>query len=156
MEFGITLLFTMGNVCLNMGVVFGVFLLLRPLLVRIVTPQQRVWLWYVFWYSALFFTAWGCISYHRVLPVTVWDLLGVSAARSYELFRGPLFLPPDYDGPGTYALTLPGGVRVPIALTDTLCLAVAAVYLAGVVCLAVWMVRRALAPAAAGTAGDPD
>ena len=44
MEFGITLLFTMGNVCLNMGVVFGVFLLLRPLLVRIVTPQQRVWL----------------------------------------------------------------------------------------------------------------
>ena len=145
MEFGITLLFTMGNVCLNMGVVFGVFLLLRPLLVRIVTPQQRVWLWYVFWYSALFFTAWGCISYHRVLPVTVWDLLGVSAARSYELFRGPLFLPPDYDGPGTYALTLPGGVRVPIALTDTLCLAVAAVYLAGVVCLAVWMVRRALA-----------
>ena len=39
MEFGITLLFTMGNVCLNMGVVFGVFLLLRPLLVRIVTPQ---------------------------------------------------------------------------------------------------------------------
>ena len=145
MEFGITLLFTMGNVCLNMGVVFGVFLLLRPLLVRIVTPQQRVWLWYVFWYSALFFTAWGCISYHRVLPVTVWDLLGVSAARSYELFRGPLFLPPDYDGPGTYALTLPGGVQVPIALTDTLCLAVAAVYLAGVVCLAVWMVRRALA-----------
>ena len=145
MEFGITLLFTMGNVCLNMGVVFGVFLLLRPLLVRIVTPQQRVWLWYIFWYSALFFTAWGCISYHRVLPVTVWDLLGVSAARSYELFRGPLFLPPDYDGPGTYALTLPGGVRVPIALTDTLCLAVAAVYLAGVVCLAVWMVRRALA-----------
>lgn len=111
MEFGITLLFTMGNVCLNMGVVFGVFLLLRPLLVRIVTPQQRVWLWYVFWYSALFFTAWGCISYHRVLPVTVWDLLGVSAARSYALFRGPLFLPPDYDGPGTYALTLPGGDR---------------------------------------------
>ena len=64
---------------------------------------------------------------------------------NYGLFSGPLFLPPDYDGPGTYALTLPGGVRVPIALTDTLCLAVAAVYLAGVVCLAVWMVRRALA-----------
>ena len=97
MEFGITLLFTMGNVCLNMGVVFGVFLLLRPLLVRIVTPQQRVWLWYVFWYSALFFTAWGCISYHRVLPVTVWDLLPEAMSflgvRSFSLrtttVRGP-------------------------------------------------------------------
>ncbi len=145
MEFGITLLFTMGNVCLNLGVVFGVFLLLRPLLVRIVTPQQRVWLWYVFWYSALFFTGWGCISYYRVLPVTVWDLLKIPGGINYGLFSGPLFLPPDYDGPGTYALTLPGGVRVPIALTDNLCLAAAAVYLTGVVCLAVWMVRRALA-----------
>ena len=37
MEFWISLLFAMGNSCLNAGVVFGVFLLLRPLLVRIVS-----------------------------------------------------------------------------------------------------------------------
>lgn len=142
MEFWISLLFAMGNSCLNAGVVFGVFLLLRPLLVRIVTPQQRVWLWYIFWYSVPFFTLWSGVRWFRVLPVTVWDLLGVSAANRYVGFQGPLFLPAYYDGPGSYALTLPGGTQVPIALTDTLCLAAAAVYLAGVVCLGVWMVRR--------------
>ena len=141
MEFGITLLFTMGNVCLNAGVVFGVFLLLRPLLVRIVTPQQRVWLWYIFWYSVLIFTLWSGVRWFRVLPVTVWDLLGVSTASSYEIFNGPLFLPAYYDGPGTYMLTLPGGVQLPMELNDNLCLAVAAVYLAGALYATFRMIR---------------
>ena len=49
MAAGITLLFTYGNICVSTGVIFGIFFLLRPLLVRTVTPQQRVWMWYILW-----------------------------------------------------------------------------------------------------------
>ena len=145
MEFWITLLFALGNLCLCMGIAFGVFFLLRPLLLRLVTPQQRVWMWYIFWYSLPFFQVWAAVTWGRIFPVTVWDLIGAAAPVEYgwaRLFEGPKFLPSEYTGPGSYVFTLPGGGQVPVALTDGLCMAVAAVYLAGAACLAVRMVRR--------------
>ena len=158
MAAGITLLFTYGNICLSTGVIFGIFFLLRPLLVRTVTPQQRVWMWYILWYSMPFFTVWRLVSSLRVLPVTVWDLLGVVSSGSLwyrGLYGGPLFLPAAYDGPGVYALSLPGGVQVPVELSDQLCLAAAAVYLAGAAYLAFRMIRSARALRRMGRSGTP-
>ena len=65
------------NAGLALGVVLAVLILLRPLLLRLLTPQQRVAVWYVAWSIGIFGNLWGLTSLVRVLPVTVWDLLDV-------------------------------------------------------------------------------
>ena len=145
MDVLITLLLCFCNTCLAAGVAFGVLVLLRPLLVPLVTPQQRVWMWYLFWYSIPFLSVWNIFAYpgFRILPITVWDLLGVPSSESPRtLFGAPAFLPGRYGGPGIYHLTLPGGRQIPVELTDGLCLVLAALYLASIAAVAVWMVRR--------------
>ena len=64
------------NAGLALGVVLAVLILLRPLLLRLLTPQQWVAVWYVAWSIGIFGNLWGLTSLVRVLPVTVWDLLG--------------------------------------------------------------------------------
>ena len=121
MDVLITLLLCICNACLAAGVAFGVLVLLRPLLVPLVTPQQRVWMWYLFWYSIPFLSVWDILAYpgFRILPITVWDLLGVPSSESPRtLFGAPAFLPGRYGGPGIYHLTLPGGRQIPVELTD--------------------------------------
>lgn len=135
-----TVLLSYCNACLAAGVAFGVLALLRPLLLRLVTPQQRVWMWYVFWVGSIVLGQWGWPTLLRVFPISVWDLLNVPAGQG--LYSVPAFLPDYYAGPGDYLLTLPGGAQVTVALTDGLCLALTALYLAGLAAMAVWMVRR--------------
>lgn len=87
------------------GVVLAVLILLRPLLLRLLTPQQRVAVWYVAWSIGIFGNLWGLTSLVRVLPVTVWDLLGSPAGRD---IRRAGFPAAAYDGPGEYPVVLPG------------------------------------------------
>ena len=70
------------------------------------TPQQRVAVWYVAWSIGIFGNLWGLTSLVRVLPVTVWDLLG---PRPGGIFGAPAFLPPAYDGPGSTPWSCPAG-----------------------------------------------
>lgn len=56
------------NAGLALGVVLAVLILLRPLLLRLLTPQQRVAVWYVAWSIGIFGNLWGLTSLVRVLP----------------------------------------------------------------------------------------
>ena len=152
----ITVLMTFWNRSLCVGVMAAVFCLLRPLLVRVVTPQQRVILWYILWSTSLISTMWYATSYFRVLPVTVWDLLNVPSAQAgMYRYGNPAFLPANYNGPGTYVFTLPGGIQVPVGLTDGLCIALILVYLAVAAALAWWMLRQMTRLRSLGQSGVP-
>ena len=39
------------NVGLMMGMTFGALILLRPVTNRLLPPRQRVWIWFVGWYT---------------------------------------------------------------------------------------------------------
>ena len=53
------------NAGLALGVVLAVLILLRPLLLRLLTPQQRVAVWYVAWSIGIFGNLWGLTSLVR-------------------------------------------------------------------------------------------
>ena len=94
------------NAGLALGVVLAVLLLLRPLLLRLLTPQQRVAVWYVAWSIGIFGNLWGLTSLVRVLPVTVWDLLGPRPA-GYSARR--LSCRPPTTGRGSTPWSCPAG-----------------------------------------------
>ena len=150
----ITILLTYFNTSLCMGVLAAVLCLLRPLVVRVITPQQRSILWYILWAASLWSGIYFAAFAFHILPVTVWDLLNVPPAE-HGLHRGPAFLPAVYEGPGTYFLTLPGGSQVPVALTDGLCAALLLIYLAVAAALAWRMLRQTARLRRLGQAGVP-
>ena len=130
------------NAGLALGVVLAVLLLLRPLLLRLLTPQQRVAVWYVAWSIGIFGNLWGLTSLVRVLPVTVWDLLG---PRPGGIFGAPAFLPPAYDGPGEYPVVLPGGETAAVELNSGPLLALSLLWAAVAVGLLLWYCHRSFA-----------
>lgn len=130
------------NAGLALGVVLAVLILLRPLLLRLLTPQQRVAVWYVAWSIGIFGNLWGLTSLVRVLPVTVWDLLG---PRPGGIFGAPAFLPPAYDGPGEYPVVLPGGETAAVELNSGPLLALSLLWAAVAVGLLLWYCHRSFA-----------
>ena len=130
------------NAGLALGVVLAVLILLRPLLLRLLTPQQWVAVWYVAWSIGIFGNLWGLTSLVRVLPVTVWDLLG---PRPGGIFGAPAFLPPAYDGPGEYPVVLPGGETAAVELNSGPLLALSLLWAAVAVGLLLWYCHRSFA-----------
>ena len=106
------------------------------------TPQQRVAVWYVAWSIGIFGNLWGLTSLVRVLPVTVWDLLG---PRPGGIFGAPAFLPPAYDGPGEYPVVLPGGETAAVELNSGPLLALSLLWAAVAVGLLLWYCHRSFA-----------
>ena len=102
----ITILLTYFNTSLCMGVLAAVLCLLRPLVVRVITPQQRSILWYILWTASLWSGIYFAAFAFHILPVTVWDLLNVPPAE-HGLHRGPAFLPAAYEGPGRGPISSP-------------------------------------------------
>lgn len=104
--------------CVNVGLMAGLVALflvvLRPVLLRLFTAQQRVIIWLV----ALTV---GHMPLHKrgaVLPVTLQTLI---VPRTGQFFSpNPAFLPVAYEGPGAYNLALPGVGLVEVTLTDAL------------------------------------
>ena len=150
----ISILLMYFNRSLCAGVMAALLCLLRPLVVRVITPQQRSFLWYILWVASLLGGIYFAASAFQILPVTVWDLINVPPAE-HGLHRGPAFLPAAYEGPGTYFLTLPGGSQVPVALTDGLCAALLLIYLAVAAALAWRMLRQTARLRRLGQAGVP-
>ena len=131
MEFLATFALTLLNLGLTVGLVLGVLILLRPLLLRVLGAQQRVILWTVAWILAYFpTTTLDLIMMIRLLPVTFFDLITprTSGFRSF-----PAFLPQSYDGAGRYNIALPGGTMVPVEMDGGWLLALFTIlWLAGV------------------------
>ncbi len=98
--------------------------------------------WYVAWSIGIFGNLWGLTSLVRVLPVTVWDLLG---PRPGGIFGAPAFLPPAYDGPGEYPVVLPGGETAAVELNSGPLLALSLLWAAVAVGLLLWYCHRSFA-----------
>lgn len=105
---------TVANAGLLAGYITLALLVLRPVLLRLFTAQQRAVIWLVVWNLGYFpLNARG-----GVLPVTFQDLIAV---RTGSLFgTDPAFLPPSYEGAGVYHIALPGDVLIPVTLNDAL------------------------------------
>lgn len=128
----------------NMGIVAGLMLggilVLRPVLLRLLTAQQRAWLDMLGWYGTGMVNMFGLLGWIHILPVTFRDL--ITPRTDVGTFDLPTYFPTDYRGAGEYIVALPGGKAVWVELTDELILALTLVWLAGIAALTVWMWRR--------------
>lgn len=128
---------TMLNSGLMLGLTTGVLLLLRPVLKRIFSPNQRILLWLVLMVGQEHFATHGRPA---ILPVTFQDLV---VPRTGDLLdAAPAFLPGSYDSPGTYHLALPGDILVRIPLWDGLMIALLVLYFVGLTAFALLFLRE--------------
>ena len=134
----ILLFWNMGIVA---GLMLGAMLVLRPMLLRLLTAQQRAWLGMLGWYGTGTINLFSLLAWVHILPITFRDLI-TPRTTGRDAFQLPTYLPVDYRGAGEYALALPGGKAVWVELTDGMLLALGAVWLAGVIALTIWMWRR--------------
>ncbi len=124
------------NIGLMLGLTLGALLLLRPVLMRIFSPQQRV----VIWLAGLGGGLWNPGGKSQLLPVS---FQGMVAPRTGRFFGAdPAFLPAAYEGPGPYHLVLPGGLLVRIELWDGLLLALAILWAAGMAAMVALFILR--------------
>lgn len=135
------------NLGLMIGLILGALILLRPILVRVLTPQQRAVLWLVAWIPAYLPAWYRMTNWIALLPVTFRDLVVPRTGPAYDV---PAFLPGAYGEPGTYHLALPGGELVPVTLTDGFMVLLTVIWIIGVVVLCwydirEWGKRKALA-----------
>lgn len=111
-------MFMMINLGLAVGMMFAALFLLRPLLVRILSPGQRVALWVVGWISLYSPSFYGLLSLVHILPVTFRDLITGRVKDGGWTTSIPAYLPMDYHGAGVYHLSLPGGAVVPVEIGE--------------------------------------
>ena len=147
---GILMLWNMGIVA---GLMLGAMLLLRPVLLRLLTAQQRTWLGMLGWYGTGMINLFSVLGWVHILPVTFRDLITprTTGRTANEL---PAYLPVDYRGTGEYVMALPGGKAVWIELTDGMLLVLGVVWLAGIAALSIWMWRRSRQLKALGRQGE--
>ena len=99
-----------GNIGMAAGLMLGGMLVLRPVLLRLLTAQQRSWLWTLVWYGTGMFYVFGMLGWFHFLPVTFRDL--ITPRTDGDTYDFPAYLPARYDGSGEYAVALPGGKAV--------------------------------------------
>ncbi len=148
-DYVLHLVLSFGNWGLTMGMMLGGLLLLRPLLLRAVTPGQRTWLWMLGWYGTFLTSVFEVLSRFHFLPVTFRDLI----TPRTDMGAMPAYLPSEYRGAGEYTLALPGGAAVAVELSDRVLLLLGLVWLAGVAAGAVWLWRRSRQVKALGRQG---
>ena len=87
MDFCADVLLSEVNTGLTLGLTLGALLLLRPLLMRVFSPQQRAAIWMAGWIMAYFLPR----GLTAPLPVSFQSLV---VPRTGQLFRSaPAFLP---------------------------------------------------------------
>ncbi len=112
MAFCSWLLILCVNCGLLVGMVMGVLLLLRPVTVRLLAPGQRTFLWGAGWMMG-FAPNWVLIYSLLPLPFPTFpDLVVPRAEDGY-----PMFLPLVREA-GKQHVALPGGVVVPVSISD--------------------------------------
>ena len=128
------------NVGLMMGMTFGALILLRPVTNRLLPPRQRVWIWFVGWYTCFLTQIYRLIGKISLLPVSFRALV---IPRTERGSNGPLpaFLP-DVWKPGDYTVALPGGAEFPVHISAVFQGAVALVWLGTLIGLLLWDSRQ--------------
>lgn len=137
--FFINVALNVWNMGLAAGLILGCMLVLRPVLVKVLTAQQRAWFGVMGWYGASLGFLYSLMNWLHVFPVTFQDLI---TPRTEMGSSTPAYLPVSYDGAGEYALTLPGGKAFWVELTDEMMLALVLVWLAGAAALGFVLWRR--------------
>lgn len=144
-------LFDIWNAGLTAGLTLGVMLILRPVLCKLLTAQQRAWLGMLGWYGTGFAPMFGLLGWLHILPVTFRDLItprtGISSCEI------PAYLPENYQGAGEYAVALPGGRAVWVEFSDGIVIALALLWIGVVVALTLWLTRRSNQMKALGRQG---
>lgn len=144
-------LFDIWNAGLTTGLTLGVMLILRPVLCKLLTAQQRAWLGMLGWYGTGFAPMFGLLGWLHILPVTFRDLItprtGISSCEI------PAYLPENYQGAGEYAVALPGGRAVWVEFSDGIVIALALLWIGVVVALTLWLTRRSNQMKALGRQG---
>lgn len=136
MDFFATMFLMTMNTGLVVGLISLTMILLRPVLKRVFTAQQRVWIWTVAWFLGYI----PIRTPHGILTVTFRDLV-VPRTGGLDDYA-PAILPGDYEGPGDYHVVLPGGGMVQVELTDVLMNAAMILWLLGIAALLVFFWRR--------------
>ena len=136
----VDLLFSMWSMGIVAGLILGAMLVLRPVLRRLLTAQQRAWLGMLGWYGTAFMPAFRLQSWLHLLPVTFQDL--VVPRTSWANDNLPAYLPTNYHGTGEYVVALPGGKSVWVEFSDGMVIALALLWIGVVVALALWLTRR--------------
>ena len=133
-------LFAMWNVGLTAGLILGAMLVLRPLLMKITTAQQRAWLGMLGWYGTAAIYIFGMLGRLHILPVTFRDL--ITPRTGISTYDVPAYLPENYQGAGEYAVALPGGRAVWVEFHDEMVFVLALIWVGVAVALGLWQTRR--------------
>lgn len=136
----INLTLMLWNMGITAGLMLGAMLVLRPVLLKLLTAQQRAWVGMLGWYGTGMITTFGILGWVHILPVTFRDL--ITPRTDGNLYDLPAYLPANYQRAGEYAVALPGGKAVWVELTDGMILALTLVWLVGIAALSIWMWRR--------------
>lgn len=130
------------NCGLMLGLILSVMLLLRPVLKRVLSPQQRLWVWIAGWfYGWRALLDFGLLYQWNVDRFQTFQNL-VTPRTAGFLGGTPAFLPGEYEGPGAYHIALPGGNLIQTELTDWMVYALCLLWVAGAVGMLVWFWRQ--------------
>lgn len=136
----INIMFGLWNVGATAGLILGAMLVLRPLLLKILTAQQRAWLGMLGWYGTGLVSMFQLLGRVHLLPVTFRDLITPRTGTiSYDI---PAYLPVRYQGTGEYAVALPGGEAVWVEFSDGVVIALGLLWIGVAVALYLWQKRR--------------
>ena len=119
------------NMGLATGLIGGLLLAARPVLLRLVSPRQRLLLWMTAWLSAYLPAWYTALSWIHLLPVTFRDLI-TPRTSEFSYSSIPAYLP-TYRGEGKYCLALPGGLSVPVTLEPWMLAALLLVAAGGII-----------------------
>ena len=134
------IMFGLWNVGVTAGLILGAMLVLRPLLLKILTAQQRAWLGMLGWYGTGLVSMFQLLGRVHLLPVTFRDLITPRTGTiSYDI---PAYLPVRYQGTGEYAVALPGGKAVWVEFSDGVVIALGLLWIGVALALYLWQKRR--------------
>ena len=134
------ILFDLWNVGLTAGLTLGAMLILRPVLLKVTTAQQRAWLGMLGWYGNGMAPIFGFLGWIHLLPVTFRDL--ITPRTGISTYDVPAYLPERYQGAGEYAVALPGGRAVWVEFSNGMVLALALLWVGVALALVLWLTRR--------------
>ncbi|MFR3323605.1 MAG: hypothetical protein ACLTR8_03295 [Oscillospiraceae bacterium] len=144
-------LFDIWNAGLTAGLTLGVMLILRPVLCKLLTAQQRAWLGMLGWYGTGFAPMFGLLGWLHILPVTFRDL--ISRAPGSAAVKSQPICPKTTKARGNTPWPCLEAGRCGGEFSDGIVIALALLWIGVVVALTLWLTRRSNQMKALGRQG---